>query len=83
MHVFHLQNDETKPERFVKPQKGAIILSHELNNFTLQEAIDIYPEIMSVFKVTCFDMSTAVKFSDMHTARCPGWRGLEQDLPLC
>ncbi|EKM74894.1 hypothetical protein AGABI1DRAFT_80615 [Agaricus bisporus var. burnettii JB137-S8] len=30
--------------------KGAIILSHELNNFTLQEAIDIYPEIMSVFK---------------------------------
>ena len=30
---------------------GAIILAHELKNFTMQEAIDWFPELRSAFKV--------------------------------
>ena len=30
---------------------GAILLAHELNNFTMQEAIDWYPKLRSAFSV--------------------------------
>ena len=31
--------------------EGAIMLTHELNNYTMQEAINFYPQLQSAFKV--------------------------------
>lgn len=36
--------------RFVGSQKGAIFLSHELNAFTMQEAIKYYPAMKAAFQ---------------------------------
>ena len=33
-------------------QRGAIMLTHEINNFTMQEAIDYYGRLQDVFKVS-------------------------------
>lgn len=37
---------------------GGIILTHELNNFTMQEAINWYPRLKAAFSVQCTPLST-------------------------
>jgi hypothetical protein len=36
---------------FSLAQNGAIMLTHELNNFTMQEAITFYPQLKAAFAV--------------------------------
>jgi hypothetical protein len=38
---------------------GGIMLTHELNNFTMQEAINWYPRLKAAFSVQCTPLSTS------------------------
>jgi hypothetical protein len=38
---------------------GGIMLTHELNNFTMQEAINWYPRLKAAFSVQCTSLSTS------------------------
>lgn len=36
---------------YIDEQIGAIMLSHELNNFTMAKAVQFYPQLKATFKV--------------------------------
>jgi hypothetical protein len=38
---------------------GGVMLTHELNNFTMQEAVNWYPRFMAAFEVQCTPLSTS------------------------
>ena len=66
--------------RFLSLQAGAIMLTHELNNYTMSEAIKWYPSLRAAFNVN-FSNLFLFKNTDLlvRTVRRPSWSGVEQD----
>jgi len=48
--------------QLTRPQRGGVILAHELNNFTMEEAMKFYPQMKANFKVRWY--SNALPFGD-------------------
>ena len=66
--------------RFLSLQVGAIMLTHELNNYTMSEAIKWYPSLRAAFNVN-FSNLFLFKNTDLlvRTVRRPSWSVVEQD----
>lgn len=51
VRYFFYENWMTTYRRFLSLQVGAIMLTHELNNYTMSEAIKWYPSLRAAFEV--------------------------------
>jgi hypothetical protein len=65
---------------------GGLMLTHEVNNFTMQEAINFYPRLKAAFSVRShilinhvFRHTNPNIFSPLFLVHCPHWYRPQQD----
>jgi hypothetical protein len=60
------------------------MLTHEINNFTMLEAIKFYPQLKDAFKVRCAQfLNTLSDDPTPLTVHRASWSGLEQNATIC
>jgi len=57
-------------------QRGAIILTHEIDNFTMQEAIEYYERLQEAFQVSFLGFPEKRVMTKMVAVHCSCWCSL-------